>query len=63
MPRPKSEMTGSTKTIGIRLAVWEHEVYMRMGGARWVRELLKEFKKKMVNEAHQKSPLSLKEKA
>ena len=63
MPRPKSELTGSTKIIGIRLAVWEHELYMKLGGARWVRGLLKERKKEMVKEAHHKSPLSLKEKA
>jgi len=63
MPRPKTELTGSTKLMAIRLTLWEHELYMSLGGARWVRRLLKERKKEMVKEAHQKSPPSLKEKA
>ena len=63
MPRPKSEMTDSRKGISIRMSAWEHEVYIGLGGNKWIRALLKERKKEMVKEAHQKSPPSLKEKA
>jgi hypothetical protein len=41
----------------------EYEAYVSLGGIKWIRETLRAHKKEMVNEAHQKSPLSLKEKA
>jgi hypothetical protein len=63
MPRPKSEITGSGKGIGMRMSAWEHETYMALGGNRWLRAFLKQKKLEMVKGAHQKSPLSLKEKA
>ena len=63
MPRPKSELTDSGKSMGIRMSAWEHETYMALGGNRWLREFLKQRRIEMVKEAHHKSPLSLKEKA
>ena len=61
MPRPKSELTDSGKSMGIRMSAWEHETYMALGGNRWLRAFLKEQRVEMVKGAHQKPPLSLKE--
>jgi hypothetical protein len=40
MPRPKSELTKSGKTIGIRVTESEYEEYMKLGGGAWLRKLL-----------------------
>jgi len=40
MPRPKSELTKSGKTIGIRVTQSEYEEYMKLGGGKWIRKLL-----------------------
>ena len=40
MPRPKSELTKSGKTIGIRVTQSEYEEYTKLGGSKWVRKLL-----------------------
>ena len=61
MPRPKSEITGSGKGIGMRMSAWEHETYMALGGNRWLRAFLKQKRVEMVKEAHQKLPPLFKE--
>ena len=40
MPRPKSELTKSGKTIGIRVTESEYEEYERLGKGKWLRKLL-----------------------
>jgi len=42
MPRPKSELTKSGKTIGIRVTQSEYEEYMKLGGGKWLRSFLKD---------------------
>jgi hypothetical protein len=42
MPRPKSELTKSGKTIGIRVTQSEHEEWKKLGGAKWLRAYLKD---------------------
>jgi len=42
MPRPKSELTKSGKTIGIRVTQSEHEEYIKQGGGKWIRKLLQQ---------------------
>jgi hypothetical protein len=46
MPRPKSELTGSKKAIGVRLTEWEFKEWTKLGGALWLRKQLLESKKK-----------------
>jgi len=46
MPRPKSDLTRSGKAIGVRLAEWEYQEWKKLGGAKWLRALLKESKLK-----------------
>jgi len=40
MPRQKSEMTKNAKPVGIRLLQRHHDEYKRLGGVRWLREVL-----------------------
>jgi hypothetical protein len=41
MPRPQSELTGSTpKTLVARLPARQKLAYIRLGGAKWIRGLL-----------------------
>jgi len=42
VPRPKSELTKSGKTIGIRVTQSEYEEYMQLGGGKWIRKLLQD---------------------
>ena len=42
MPRPKSELTKSGKTIGIRVTQSEYEEYMKLGGGTWLRRMLQD---------------------
>jgi len=42
MPRPKTELTKSGKTIGIRVTQSEYEEYMKLGGGAWLRRLLQD---------------------
>jgi len=42
MPRPKSEYTKSGKTIALRATISEWEEWMRLGGAKWLRPMLRE---------------------
>ena len=41
MPRPKSELTKNGKMIGVRATLGEHNEFMRLGGTRWLRGLLR----------------------
>jgi hypothetical protein len=49
MPRPKSELTKSGKTIGVRLTEWEYQEWVKLGKSKWLRTLLKQSRAK-VNE-------------
>jgi hypothetical protein len=40
MPRPKTEMTKSGKTIAVRATMSEYNEFKRLGGARWLRPIL-----------------------
>ena len=41
MPRPKSELTATTqKCIGVRLTLWQYDEWERLGGAKWLRQML-----------------------
>jgi hypothetical protein len=42
MPRPKSELTKSGKTVGIRVTQSEYEEYIKLGGGKWIRKLLQD---------------------
>jgi hypothetical protein len=42
MPRLKSELTKSGKTIGIRVTQSEYEEYVKQGGGKWIRKLLQQ---------------------
>ena len=42
MPRPKSEITKSGRTIGVRLTEWEYQEWKKLGGTKWLRAFLKE---------------------
>ena len=56
MPRPKSELTKSGKTIGVRVTQGEYEEYIKLGGGKWLRRVLKDRKfenKKMPIEEEQ----------
>jgi hypothetical protein len=46
MPRPKSELTKSGKTIGIRVTQSEYEEWVKLGKGKWLRAFLKEKAKK-----------------
>ena len=46
MPRPKSELTKSGKTIGIRVTQSEYEEYTKLGGSKWIRKLLQDSRDK-----------------
>jgi hypothetical protein len=40
MPREKSEMTKNNKQIGIRLIPRHKDEWVRLGGVKWLREVL-----------------------
>jgi len=40
VPRPKSEMTGVAKNVGVRLIPAHYEEWKRLGGAKWLRQEL-----------------------
>jgi hypothetical protein len=42
MPRPKTEMTKSGKTIAVRATLSEWNEFKRLGGTKWLRQLLSE---------------------
>ena len=41
MPRPKSEMTKSGRSISVRMTEWEYQTWKKLGSTKWLRELLK----------------------
>jgi len=47
MPRAKTELTKSGRAIGVRLTEWEFQEWKKLGGAKWLRALLKESKLKL----------------
>jgi len=42
MPRPKSELTKSGKTVGIRVTQSEYEEWVKLGKGKWLRSFLKD---------------------
>ena len=40
MPRPKSELTSVTKNVGVRLIPAHYAEWTRLGGAKWLRQML-----------------------
>jgi hypothetical protein len=44
MPRPKSELTKSGRTIGVRVTQSEYEQWVKLGASKWLRKLLQEKK-------------------
>jgi hypothetical protein len=40
MPRPKTEMTKSGKTIAVRATLTEWNEFKRLGGVKWLRPFL-----------------------
>lgn len=44
VPRPKTELTKSGKTIGIRVTQSEYEQYMKLGGSKWLRKFLQQLR-------------------
>ena len=46
MPRPKTELTKSGKTLGIRVTQSEYEEYIKLGGGKWIRKLLQDSRDK-----------------
>ena len=49
MPRPKSELTKSGKSIGVRVTVSEYEEWEKIGGSKWLRKLLQENRDNRLN--------------
>jgi hypothetical protein len=46
MPRPKSELTKSGKTVGVRVTQSEHAEFVKLGGSKWLRKMLADEAKK-----------------
>jgi hypothetical protein len=44
MPRPKSELTKSGRTIGVRVTQSEYEQWVKLGASKWLRALLKDIR-------------------
>jgi hypothetical protein len=40
MPRAKTELTGDSKHVGIRLTPTQYQEWKRLGGAMWLRKVL-----------------------
>jgi hypothetical protein len=40
MPRPKSELTGESKNVGVRLTPSQYEEWRRLGASVWLRKTL-----------------------
>jgi len=49
MPRPKSELTSVAKNIGVRLIPAHFEEWKRLGGAKWLRQMLSQSLKEKRN--------------
>lgn len=50
MPRPKTELTGDSKHVGVRLTKSHYEEWKRLGGAQWLRKELSNKLKEKQNE-------------
>ena len=51
MPRPKSDLTKSGRAIGVRLAEWEYQEWVKLGGYKWLRQQLMNSKRKDVQKS------------
>ena len=40
MPRPKSELTSVAKNVGVRLIPAHYAEWNRLGGVKWLRQML-----------------------
>jgi len=40
MPRPKSDLTSVAKQVGVRLIPAHHAEWKRLGGPKWLRQVL-----------------------
>jgi hypothetical protein len=40
MPRPKSELTNVAKSVGVRLIPAHYEEWKKLGGPKWLRQML-----------------------
>jgi hypothetical protein len=40
MPRPKTELTSVAKQVGVRLIPAHHAEWKRLGGPKWLRQML-----------------------
>jgi len=40
MPRPKSDLTSVARTVGVRLIPAHHAEWKRLGGPKWLRQVL-----------------------
>jgi len=40
MPRPKSDLTSVARTVGVRLIPAHHAEWKRLGGPKWLRQML-----------------------
>jgi hypothetical protein len=49
MPRPKSELTSVAKNVGVRLIPAHHAEWKRLGGAKWLRQMLSQSIKEKQN--------------
>ena len=49
MPRPKSELTSVAKNVGVRLIPAHHAEWKRLGGAKWLRQMLSQSLKEKRN--------------
>ena len=56
MPRPKSELTKSGRTIGVRLTQSEYEQWVKLGASKWLRKLLQEKKDARVDISKRQTP-------
>ena len=55
MPRPKSNLTGNTKNIGVRLTKAHYEEWKLLGGAQWLRKELTKKLQEKADDARSKS--------
>jgi hypothetical protein len=58
MPRPRSELTKSGRTIGVRVTQTEYAAFKSLGGSKWVRKMLADEVKKTAQAQVQDSGLA-----
>jgi hypothetical protein len=49
VPRPKTELTKSGKTIGVRVTASEYEEWIKIGGSKWLRMQLQQSRDNRLN--------------